>query len=423
MIFERYGTSARPVGGRRTSCTRPSVLLLCLAALGEGCSASGDVIPPLWIGRPGDRIPASTASNVFWVQADVNGDPGPQVILDTGAPIALLHVEAFNGAVPLGAGRVAAMTLGATTLWKVPTVGDHGDNSLTPTGKVDGGIVGFTAFGQFETSFNYRDNQVVIGAVPPPDGVLAPVTVPFSLEGGGAGRVSEGGDVIRFPASRVVLPVTVEGRIVSLLLDTGASWVGLRTSVYQAIVQDGRGQLTVEAMLAQGKTTTSIARLRSVVVGGAEVTGAAAASATIVDGLLDNLSSEVDHPIDGLLGAPYLREFHVTIDYPNRTLRLYRYADQSHVLDDYRKVGFDVSGIISPGGNSFVVQRVYPGTDAARQGVRTLENLLTIDGQLLFTLDVATVDRKLRGPVGATRKVQFSGRTLDVLVDELLPLP
>jgi hypothetical protein len=399
---------------------------VCLLAAQLGCGNSVDVIPPLWLGRPGDRLPASTASNVFWVEASVNGDPGPQVIVDTGAPIALLHVEAFDGAVPLGSSRVATMTLGGTTLWKVPTVGDHEPhaNTLSPTGQRDGGIVGFTVFGQFEMSFNYRDNQVVIGAAPPPDGVLDPVVVPFSLEGGGAGPIQEGGEIIRFPASRVILPATVEDRPLTLLLDTGASWVGLRSSIFNAIVQDGRAQLAVEATLAQGTATTNVARLRSVSVAGAEVKEPVAASAETVDELMNHLSAEVGHTIDGLLGAPFLREFYVTVDYPNRTLRLHRYADQSHVLDDYRKVGIEIGGILSRGGNSFVVQKVYPGTDAERQGIHRLDNVLSIDGQLLFALDVSAVDRKLRGPVGASRELQLAGpRTVDVLIDELLPLP
>jgi hypothetical protein len=400
--------------------------LVCLSTVQLGCGSSVDVVPPLWLGREGDRLPASTASNVFWVEADVDGDPGPQVIVDTGAPIALLHVEAFGGAVPLGSGRVATMTLGGTTLWKVPTVGRHEPHpdTLTPTGLRDGGLIGFTVFGQFEISFDYRDNQVVIGAAAPPEGVLEPVIVPFSLEGGGLGPVSAGGESIRFPASRVVVPATVEGREVTLLLDTGASWVGLRSTLFNAIVQDGRAQLSVEATLAQGTATTNVARLRSVSVAGAEVKDPVAASATTVDELMVHLSDEVGHTIDGLLGAPYLREFYVTVDYPNRVLRLYRYADESHVLDDYRKVGIEIGGILSRGGNSFVVQKVYPGTDAEAKGIHLLDNLLGVDGVLLFDLDVATVDRKLRGPVGTTRQLQLAGpRTVDVRIDELLPLP
>jgi hypothetical protein len=411
MISERRSLAARLLWP----------LFLLLAELGCG---SSDVVPPLWLGRPGDALPASTAANVFWIEAVVNGDPGPQVIVDTGAPIALLHVEAFNGAVPLGPGRVAALTLGGTTIWKAPTVGDHvaPGHSLAPNGRPDGGLLGFTIFGQFETSFNYRDNQVVVGAAPPPEGLLAPFVVPFSLEGGGAGPVSQGGEIIRYPASRVIVPTTVEGRPLMLLLDTGASWVGIRSTVFASIVQDGRRQLTMEATLAQGATTTSIARLRAVSVAGEEVSGPVAASAKTVDGLLDHLAVEVGHPIDGLLGAPYLREFYVAIDYPNRTLRLQRYATRAHILDDYRRVGIELSAAISPFGNSFAVHRVYPGTDAATKGVKVDDPLLAIDGQVLSGLDPASVDRLLRGDVGATRQLQFPSRTLDVLIDELLPL-
>jgi Aspartyl protease len=402
---------------------RSTVAALLVAVLGAfGCGSSDEVLPPLWMGRSGERLPASTASNVFWVQADVNGTPGPQAIVDTGAPITLFHVGAFHGAVELGVGRVTTLTLGATTLWKVPTVGDDGGDSLTPTGKIDGGIIGFTAYGQFEMSFDYRASQIVIGAAAPPDGLAAPVQVAFSLEGGGRGSVP-GGEVIVFPASRVVLPATIEGRNVSLLLDTGASWVALRTDIYQSIVEDGRGQVTLEAMLAQGTTKTNVARLRSVVVAGAEVKRASSAAAPVLDALIDSLAKEVGQPVDGLLGAPYLREFYVVVDYPNRTLRLYRYPDASHVVDEYQKVGIELGGVLSPGGNRFFVRIVYPGTDAARQGINLMESLVAIDGQLLSGLDFATAERKLHGPVGTTKQLQFAGRTVDVLVDDLLPLP
>jgi hypothetical protein len=180
----------------------------------------------------------------------------------------------------------------------------------------------------------------------------------------------------------------------------------------------------VDANLAQGTATTNIARIRSVAVDGAEVTSSVvAASGPQVDELLQNLSSEVGHPVDGLLGAPFLRAFYGTVDYPARTLDLARYTSDAHILDEYRRVGIEVRGFVSSTASAYVVQRVYPGTDAARLGVIVGEELVAIDGQPLLTLDIASVDRRLRGDVGATKELVFADRTLDVKVDELLPIP
>ena len=67
-----------------------------LALVGAGCGDSSQGEPLVWVGKTGEQLPASTAANVFTVQADVNGTPGPQVLVDTGAPFALLHSKAFG---------------------------------------------------------------------------------------------------------------------------------------------------------------------------------------------------------------------------------------------------------------------------------------------------------------------------------------
>ena len=61
--------------GERLTRVIAAAVSVGLAAIGCG---SPDVLPPLWVGRPGDALPASTASNVFWVRADVDGVPGPR---------------------------------------------------------------------------------------------------------------------------------------------------------------------------------------------------------------------------------------------------------------------------------------------------------------------------------------------------------
>ena len=189
-------------------------VLICVAA---GCGGTSQPAPLLWVGKAGEHLPASTAASVFWIHADVNGLPGPQVIVDTGAPFALLNYEAFNGAVPLGKGRVATMTLGNTILWKVPTVAVHSDGSLAPNGRPFGGILGHSVFGQFVMSFDYAGQQVVVGGAPPPAGVQAPVQVPFALEGGGAGALPDHAGVLTFPPSRIILQASIEGHSAHIL--------------------------------------------------------------------------------------------------------------------------------------------------------------------------------------------------------------
>jgi len=375
------------------------------------------------LGKNGVHLPASTAANVFWVDLGIDGRETAPVVVDTGAPIALLHPEAFHGAVPKGSGRVAAMSLGGTILWKVPTVGITGDDSFAPNGQRFGGIIGHTVFGQFQTSFDYRNREVIVGPAPLSDGLDAAISLPFSPRGGGVGLLPETNEVIEFPASRVVVGATVEGRPLTFLLDTGASWVALRSSLFQAIASDGRGQITDEASLASGHTTTQVTRLRSVEVQGLEVTSAVAAAAADVDDLLSGVSSEIAEPIDGLLGAAFLREFFVKVDYPEGRLELHRYIDESHVVDEYRRVGITIRGLIDSSGITYAVQRVFEGTDAARQQITVNDDLLAIDGQTLASLDIATVDRMLLGAVGSTHRLTLSTRTIDVLVDELLPLP
>jgi len=112
--------------------------------------------------------------------------------------------------------------------------------------------------------------------------------------------------------------------------------------------------------------------------------------------------------MDGLLGAPFLREFYVTVDYPNRTLRLYRYVDQSHVLDDYRKVGVEVSASCRAAATISWCDKSTPAPTPRRKGPQARQH-----PRDRWSLPLHTrrrhVDRKLRGPVGSTRRLHLAG--------------
>ena len=117
--------------------------------------------------------------------------------------------------------------------------------------------------------------------------------------------------------------------------------------------------------------TASVARTRTMVVGGQTVTNAAVM--TIGDQILDAIQGEVKHPVDGLLGGNYLREFLVTVDYPHGTMRLQRY-DTPPVADEFKRIGIELGA--GSGSHRFVVGVVYEGTDAQMKQLRVGDELI-----------------------------------------------
>ena len=384
-----------------------------------GCAGPPDSIPSLFIGPARERVNASDATSGIWVEARVDGEPGPQVLVDTGSPFALLYPQAFHGAVPNGAGTVASLALGETTLWKVPTLGIDGAGAIAPDGGPMGGVLGYSVFGQFAVSFNFRDRQLALGTVPFPDGVLPAVVTPFSLEGGGAGQLPGGGAPIAFSASRVLLSASVESIPVTLMFDSGASWVVLESALLASLTADGRPTLATSASLARGTATVSLTRVRRVSLAEAQVDDVVGAASAGTDELLTTLSQEVGRPVEGLLGAEFLRHYYATVDYPRRFVELRRYADEEFLVDSYQRVGIELA--FDAAREGYLVAQVYPGTNAEEQGIRIGDIVRAVDGTSLVKLGPAAAERTLLGTVGTLRHVDFENRAVDVRVDDLLP--
>jgi hypothetical protein len=395
-----------------------AVLLVALA-FGTACGgASDEPIPLLWVSKGGVVAPATLGRNVFIAEALVDGSARANVIIDTGAPVSLLAPDAFGGKVPEGAGKVSTLTIGGITLTQVPILG-QGRSLSSRNGLPFGGFLGFSAFGQFAMSFNYRDAQVAFGDRRTPAMVDGSVTsIPFTLLGGGLGRI--GDDVIRVPRSRVIVSATIEGAERRYVVDTGASLMALRRADLASATADGRATIEVPVQLVAGVSSATVTRLRSVVVGGLEVSDVAALASPEIDPLLESVSIETSEPVAGLIGGTFLREFYTTVDYPAGRLDLRRYGSREHVADEYRRVGIDLAAVNGPP-YSHSIARVFPGTDAAAQAISVGNQLTSIDGIALENLDPYAADRLLLGEVGTTRTLVIEGRTLVVRIDELLP--
>jgi hypothetical protein len=376
------------------------------------------------MGMPGIPSPTRIASNIVLADVDIDHQPGPLFVVDSGSPFTLFDptdypAVDFGPKVQVG----VDVSFGQFTVDEVPAL----QISLLGAGVALPPIIGGNLLRQFVTEIDYRSMHMRLGDGAPATGVEEPGgSVPFLLRGGG--RVLQNGTIISFPATRVVLTVELEGVPHSLMLDTGASEVAVRTSLYDALVADGRAQLSgLPISTAMGPTTAEVTRARTITVGGQTVTNAAVM--TVGDGLLDTLQEEIAMPVDGLLGGSYLREFLLTIDYPKRTLRLRRYSPPVAIADEFKRIGIDLG--LASAAHRYTVGKVYTGTDAERQQLRFGDELVSIDGQSLDTLDAIAADGLLSGEVGAIRQVglgttavaALANTTVAVRVDDLIPAP
>ncbi len=408
---------------------RRFILVAAALALGCGSTGGGGGSNLNYTGTPGQPAQALLFSNVLLADLTVDGVAGQRVVVDTGSPVVLLSPASFPGiSIPDGSGTVASIGFGGLTFQQPPVLGANLLSSPDPTIPIAGAF-GCTILCNFAASFNYRDQQVVLGAGATPANLQPSVDVPFQLEGGGIAQIQGVPGTVPFPPSRITLNANVEGTPHTIVVDTGASFVILRESVYSQITSDGRTQLGgIQATSISGMSTATVTRLKSLVLGAAEVDGVAASADPAFDTLLDGLANEIGRTVDGLVGGTFLREFLVTVDYPIRTLHFARWVDRSFIVDEFERIGVDFG---AASGQGYAVGTVFQGTDAASKGVMTGDVIVAIDGQPLASVGPTAANLALAGTVGSTKMVQFgmasapqlSGQTVAIRVDELLPAP
>ena len=393
------------------------------SVLAAGCGGGGGSSSFQTMGMLGVPSPALLGVNLLFVDAAVDGHAGGRMLVDTGSPFTLVDPTAFAGlTLPSQPEVNVAITFGAITVDSVPTL----PVSVATMDKLElGGIAGGNMLEAFSTTFDYRAQTLELGSGAAPTGVEQPgAQVAFQLAGGGRAQVDNG--TVAFPATRVPVTVNVEGTDHPFILDTGASEITVRSSLFDTLTADGRASVAgFPVTTASGPTTGQVTRIRSMSVGGEAVTGLAAM--TIGDMLLDTIAGEIGQPLDGLLGGGYLREFLVTVDYPHRTLRLQRYDTLDFIVDEFKCVGISL-GLNATGA---CVVAVYLGTDAAQKGIAPGDVLLSVDNQAVDPLDELGAERALEGTVGTTKWLGFgtatspdvSGKQIAVRVDDLVPVP
>ena len=382
-------------------------------------SSSSDAIE--YTGQPGE-MPAIFEQNVLRVMASVNGSQKRALVVDTGAAITAIDPGAFTDA-SFTSGQATTLAVEGVTFKSVPAVSvSICGNACTAT-TIDG-LFGANILRQFVVSFDYQAPSVTLGPRPLPSYVDANgEQVAFALEGGGRGTIQGSTTVLDVPATRIALDVTVDGAVRHFVVDTGASYILMRPSIFTGLIADGRKTLTVSDETVTGTAQGQIARTRTVSVGGVLLEGVPLQ--TVPETFIDGLQTEVGHSLDGLLGGSFLREFLVQIDYPARNITFHRYTTEDTRGDEFNRVGITLAS----SGTSYSVSKTLAGTDAAAKAPAGFvgATVLSIDKIPLAGNDDDQVDRMLRGNVGDTREITYASggttKTLTLRVDDVLALP
>jgi hypothetical protein len=273
---------------------------------------------------PATALPVERASNIFFARANINGRGPFWLTVDTGATQTVLDPSTARqlGLAVRDLGREAQIGVGSETtalatvtgvrieigtapsfaprmLYVLPTRAAEG-----PMGHRIDGILGTDFLRRFVVEIDYGRSRVLLhaaGAVPPMDAAVVPVR----LEG----------NVLVAPGT-LTLPDT-ERVTAGLLVDTGSSsGLSLNAPFVRRFRLEERfpsRELSV-AIGVNGTTTRGVMRGATLSIGAGPPRDAPAALSHATEGL----SASPD--FDGILGADWLRQCHLVIDYPRRTL-------------------------------------------------------------------------------------------------------
>jgi hypothetical protein len=434
--------------------------LVATATLSCGSGGSSSSPPDSGIstdGMLGQPSTALIAGNLIFVNASMNTmaeNPGSfGMLIDSGSPVVLIDPSLFGTTPPTTAAQIT-VDLGLLDANGRPVVVINNAPALPVSNAMMdalgfGGILGGSVMSRFSVQLDY--------AAPMMDGFCLGCTastdrtdvqlpgggVSFTLKGGGHSSVTLGTDsqgnaidspAVNIPPTRIPVTVTLDGIDHPFIVDTGATEVSLRSTVYAQLVSDGRHQLVsgIAIMTIAGASNASLTRAKTITVGGETVMDAPVMTimSTPADQLLDGISMELGTPIDGLLGGSFLRNFLVTIDYPNGQLHLQPYLTPP-IPDEFRRVGITIG--LDATGRNFVVSSVYPNSDAAAKNIMVGDQIVAIDGTSLMSVGyVADADQLLDGTPGTSKTITFGSKTgdpslantmLSVMVDDLIPNP
>ena len=289
------------------------------------CGSSGSSIHPgpelTTTGMLGEPTTALVAGNLIFVKASMNmmdekfGVFG--MLIDSGSPVVLIDPTLFgkNTKPPTTISTTADLGLLDATGQPVVVI-DNAPVLQVSSAMMDalgfGGILGGNVMSQFSVQLDYSAPMMegfCLGCTASTDRTdvqLPGGVVPFSLKGGGHSPVTLGTDgqgnpinspVVNIPPTRIPVTVNIDGTDYPFIVDTGATEVSLRSTVYDQLTSDGRAQLVsgIAIMTIAGASNASLTRAKTMTVGDSTVANVPVMTimSDTPDQLLNGISNEL----------------------------------------------------------------------------------------------------------------------------------
>jgi hypothetical protein len=373
------------------------------------------------------------------VSASLDGASFAPFLVDTGSPIILADTDDHDLSdgwheldLELGDLRFSGLEVGAFDVF------GGGATGSAPFS----GVIGGTLVSHFALSFDAQGGRIWLE-----DGPLAELPAELSADAvddaievdaqvAGGGRFMIAGDTRPVGATRFLVRVAVEDQDDAAesfwaLVDSGASSVVLSNELMDLLGDQGRPRLDgVRVQTASGPKSGHLTRVWSLRLPGAADRVEQTSAPVMVlpdDDIFESVSREVGRDVRGIVGGTFLRWYVATLDYAGEAMRLLPYRSPDHIdPDEFVGLGFDVNRQ----GDAWIIDSVFPGTDAEAQGVLAGDTLVEVDGAAVTDLDESEIDGLTRGGgVGAsvTILLERDGADgpveidVDVEVEDLLP--
>lgn len=337
-------------------------------------------------------VPVEVGGQVHWFILDTGAQ---STVIDEGLATALgmcghdtsVTTGAGSGAMRQARGDDIAIRAGGRTLTlRQPPIAPIDALLSRYTGRHAPGILGSRFFTDVAVTLDFDEHVVTVRDSVERDDTIGAVSVPLEIDGG-------------IPYVRATLRFAGHAAVsAKLLVDLGAKSTLLLAEPFIELA--GLGDLQSSGVRSSlgagvgGETRYSFVRLDRLDVG----PDPRAHLDSAVVGL--SIGGTIrQRAFDGLLGAEFLRRYHVTFDYRGRRMLL---RPRRPALPT---PGFDMSGIFvtasGPSLRAFTVANVAPGSAAANGGIRAGDRIASIGGRDAGAMTLSDVRAALLGPVNA----------------------